>query len=66
MFEALVLACLISNPNECYEFVDTRGPYITRSSCIKRTKEMRDSILTMPDFNPQAFKCRLSEGGTGI
>ena len=27
MFKVIVLACLVSNPDMCWEYHDTRGPY---------------------------------------
>jgi len=58
MFEAWVLACLLSTPKDCFEFQDTRGPYETRKECYERTIEMREVIQSMPDYRPQAFKCK--------
>jgi len=57
MFEVLVLVCLASNPNNCFEMEDTRGPYETREQCITRSIEMREAINEMPDHVPQAYKC---------
>lgn len=57
MFEVLVLVCLASNPNTCFEMEDTWGPYETREQCIARSVEMREAISEMPDHVPQAYKC---------
>ena len=57
MFEVLVLVCLASNPNTCFELEDTRGPYETREQCVARSIEMREFINEMPDHIPQAYKC---------
>ena len=61
MFEVLVLVCLASNPNNCFEMEDTRGPYETRQQCIDRSVEMREFINTLPDHVPQAYKCIFNE-----
>lgn len=61
MFEVLVLVCLASDPNNCFEMEDTRGPYETRNQCVDRSIEMREAILEMPDHIPQAYKCVYNE-----
>jgi len=61
MFEVLVLVCLASNPQNCFELQDTRGPYETREQCVARSEEMRESILEMEDHVPQAYKCIFNE-----
>ncbi len=61
MFEVLVLACLASDPSNCWEFSDTRGPYETRQQCVERSIEMREAIKEMPDHVPQAYKCVFNE-----
>lgn len=57
MFEVLVLVCLASNPNNCFEMEDTRGPYETKEQCVERSLEMREAIKGIPDHVPQAYKC---------
>jgi len=57
MFEVLVLVCLASNPNTCFEMEDTRGPYETKQQCVARSLEMREAIESIPDHVPQAYKC---------
>ena len=45
MFKAIVLACLISDPSQCVEFWDTRGPtWPDRESCKRRCMEMARSV----------------------
>ena len=61
MFEVLVLVCLASNPNNCFEMEDTRGPYETREQCVERSIEMPEAIEEMPDHIPQAYKCVFNE-----
>ncbi len=57
MFEVLVLVCLASNPNDCFQIEDTRGPYETKSKCIERSIEMREAINKIPDHVPKGYKC---------
>ena len=49
MFEVLVLVCLASNPNNCFEMEDTRGPYETKEQCVERSIKMREAINEIPD-----------------
>lgn len=48
MFEAMILICLVSLPDECTALKDLRGPYETIPECNVRTQEMIDSIQTDP------------------
>lgn len=57
MFEAFLLVCLASNPSDCFELEDTRGPYNTKNQCIERSVEMRKAIKLMPDHVTQGYKC---------
>ena len=57
MFEVLVLVCLASNPNNCFEMEDTRGPYETKEQCVERSIKMREAINEIPDHVSQAYKC---------
>ena len=61
MFEVLVLVCLASNPNNCFEMEDTRGPYETKEQCVERSIKMREAINEIPDHVPQAYKCIFNE-----
>lgn len=61
MFEVLVLVCLASNPNSCFEVGDARGPYETKKQCVDRSIEMREAINEIPDHIPQAYKCIFNE-----
>lgn len=63
MFKTLVLACSLSVPTDCYEFVDTRGPYKTYEQCQTRAYEMGNAITMLQgyDLRPKMFRCdRLS------
>lgn len=59
MFKALVLACSLSVPTDCWEFHDTRGPYLTYELCQKRAYKMGNDIMEMPnmDLKPKMFRC---------
>lgn len=45
MFEAMLVACLMGNPNQCITATDTRGPYLTAERCETRIMEMIKSSL---------------------
>tara|TARA_R110002050_G_scaffold53920_2_gene122412 strand:+ start:529 stop:750 length:222 start_codon:yes stop_codon:yes gene_type:complete len=47
MFEAMVIACLMGNPEQCKAFYDTRGPYISMEICKSRLEEMRQHLLSV-------------------
>lgn len=40
MFEAMLIACLMGDPNQCMTVTDTRGPYKTDERCEQRIVEM--------------------------
>lgn len=44
MFKAIVLACLISDPSQCVEFWDVRGPWPDREACRRRCMVMSRDI----------------------
>ncbi len=48
MFEAMILICLVSLPNECTALKDLRGPYETMSQCNVRSAEMARSMEEDP------------------
>ena len=48
MFEAMILICLVSAPDECTVLKDIRGPYENIYQCNARTLEMVDSIKKDP------------------
>lgn len=59
MFKALVLACSLAAPTECWEFRDTRGPYKTYEQCKERAYVMGNNIMELQgsDLAPKLFKC---------
>ena len=57
MFKALVMACMIANPTDCYEFENTRHPLLTYESCKARTIEMANDINRMTQYKAIAWKC---------
>lgn len=65
MFKTIVLACMIANPTQCWEYHDTRGPYADRKRCIARAYEMGNMIAEIHDgaIMPRSFKCRPLSGG---
>lgn len=64
MFKAIVLACAIASPDQCWEYHDTRGPYETRQRCVSRAYEMGNAIAEMHDggIMPQSYKCTILQG----
>jgi len=59
MFKAIVLACAIASPYQCWEYHDTRGPYEQRQQCVSRAYEMGNMIAEIHDgaIMPQSYKC---------
>ena len=66
MLQAWILVCLISNPSVCFEAQDTRGLHITRQQCMNRVEEMAQSISTIPDHRPMAFRCMEIKGKLAV
>lgn len=67
MFKAIVFACSLSSPTDCWEFYDTRGPYETYAQCQNRAYEMGSDIMAMNlphsiDLQPKKFKCKQLKG----
>ena len=58
MYELFVLACLISNPNQCITLQDLYGPHETHDKCLARAyviaKEMPEYV---PLYFPISYKC---------
>jgi len=58
MFKAIVLACMVSNPEACWEFHDTWGPYASFEACRDRSYAMSNAIRQLhTDITPKSFKC---------
>jgi len=47
MFTAIIIACLVSVPDSCITFADSRGPYATQAQCLNRTLEMAQSAANI-------------------
>lgn len=63
MFEAWILVCLASNPSECFEAQDGRGPYPTKQQCVARTQEMiQDTNGLIPFQLVFKWRCSPPEG----
>tara|TARA_Y100001973_G_C4954212_1_gene211756 strand:+ start:341 stop:553 length:213 start_codon:yes stop_codon:yes gene_type:complete len=59
MYIALVMICMMGNPNYCQILEDQRGPYKTYERCQDRAMEMaRDVSEYMPSFKPVRWKCK--------
>lgn len=59
MYIALVVACLISDPNQCVGLEDQRGPYSTYERCEARALEMSQAVhVWMAGFKPRYWQCK--------
>jgi hypothetical protein len=59
MFKALILLCVIGQPNQCAMFEDTTGLKATEKECRARAREMAKSIGPMFPMPVQAhYKCK--------
>ena len=59
MFQAIVLACLAFNMEQCYQLEDQRGPYQTYEKCEKRAYEMSRAVHQhMRGYKPVSWQCR--------
>ena len=58
MFQALVLACLATNPNICQTLEDLYGPYETKKECTTRAYEIAVELPEyLPNFIAMKYKC---------
>ena len=59
MFKALVLACMVFSPDECWLLEDQRGPYVTYERCEARALEMGRAVhIHMAGYRPVSWKCQ--------
>ena len=59
MFQALVLACMVFQPTECWQLEDQRGPYSSYERCEDRAMEMARSVhVHMKGYKPVSWKCQ--------
>jgi len=67
MFTAMVLVCSLVGGEDCIEFIDNRGPYLTEESCMVRVNQMmRDIDLTLPS-EPMEYRYKCDQKtGTAI
>jgi hypothetical protein len=65
MFKAIVLACAIASPDQCWEYHDTRGPYEDRKRCVKRAHEMGNDIASIHEgaIMPKSYMCKILQPG---
>lgn len=58
MYELFVLACLMSNPNQCITLADLHSPHKTHDKCLARAYVIASELHTyMPEHFPKAYKC---------
>lgn len=64
MFKAMVLACSLIEPTDCWEFQDTLGPYSTSKQCYARAVEMSEHIKDNfgSEMNPAKYVCEELKG----
>jgi hypothetical protein len=58
MFKALVMACMIANPTDCYEFENTRHPLLTFEACKARAIEKANDINEGLPMKAISWKCQ--------
>ena len=59
MFEAIVLACLMAQPDMCITAEDARGPYQTEEECVMRVHQMVTAMqLTFPVPHVYSYRCQ--------
>lgn len=66
MFKAMVIACSLVEPTECWEFKDTLGPHATYKQCYARAVEMSEDIKENfgQEMNPAKYECTELTGST--
>jgi len=58
MFKALVLACMVFSPDECWLLEYQRGPYVTYERCEARALEMGRAVhIHMKGYRPIWWRC---------
>ena len=58
MFQALVLACMVLQPDQCLQLEDQRGPYKTYERCEARVYEMSRVVhIYLKGYKPVSWKC---------
>jgi len=64
MFKVIVLACSVMNPEQCWEYHDTRGPYERYEQCTTRAYEMGNMIREVHEgsLQPVKYKCEQLKG----
>lgn len=59
MFEAMVLVCLLKDPQTCHALMDIRGPYKTEKECEIRSYEIAVELPEwMPEYIATEYKCK--------
>ena len=58
MFEAMVLVCLLKDPQTCHTLMDIEGPYKTERECEIRAHEIAMELPEwMPEYIATKYKC---------
>lgn len=64
MFQAIVIACALSDPTACIKFENARFPLETRAACERRAMQMANDIDNLiGDMRAVRWRCyKLKEG----
>ena len=58
MYELFVLACLVSNPQQCLTLQDLYSPHDTHDKCLARAYVISQEMPTyMPHYYAKSYKC---------
>ena len=58
MYELFVLACLMTNPNQCITLVDLYSPHETHDKCLARAYVIAQEMPQyVPNYFPKSYKC---------
>ena len=58
MYELFVLACLVSNPQQCLTLQDLYSPHDTHDKCLARAYVISQEIpLYLPKYFAKSYKC---------
>ena len=64
MIQAIVYACLMSNPTYCIMLEDQRGPYESERVCKSRALQMAEDVhIHMKGYKPRSWECRTLPAG---
>jgi hypothetical protein len=63
MYTAMLLLCSMTQPNECMQAIDNKGPYLTEKACEQRiVTMMEDTRLLFPYLIQKGYRCEYNSG----